>query len=122
MGMPLASRGGSHPARGKEHSQPPEVVTYLLAPTAVQEFLNFLEPEDGMLHPMEEGALPGYGTCHRGVVLVQWWVVQVLHKDLINDVYLKSKWVPWSACHRPCPADMASVEGGILQGMQIRAE
>lgn len=72
-------------------AQPPEAVTYLLAPIAVQEFLDLLESEDGMLDPVEEGTLPAYGARHRRVVLVQRRVVQVVYEDLINDVDLKRR-------------------------------
>lgn len=77
-------------------------MTYLLAPFTVQEFLDLLEPEDGMFDPVEEGALPADGARHRRVILVQRWAVQVLHKDLINDVNLKSEWALWSASRGPC--------------------
>lgn len=85
-------------------------VTYLLAPLAVQEFFHLHEPKDGVLDPVEERPLPAYRACHRRVVLVQRRVVHVLHKDLVNDINLKSKRVPLSAS-RALPAG----QGGGLK-------
>ena len=47
-----------------------------------------------MLDPKEQGPFPVDCTCYRRVVLTQWRVVQVLNKEFINYVDLKSnqKW------------------------------
>lgn len=90
-------------------------MTYLLAPLTVQEFLDLHEPKDGVLDPVEEGPLPAYGACHGRVVLVERRVVQVLLKDLINDINLKSKQVPLSASQA-----LPARQGGGLKGANMR--
>lgn len=44
-----------------------------------------------MLDPKEQGPFPVDCTCYWRVIFVQWWVVQVLNKEFINYVDLKSE-------------------------------
>lgn len=43
-----------------------------------------------MLNPEEQRPFPVDCTCYRGMVLIQWGVVEVLNKDFVNYVNLQS--------------------------------
>lgn len=66
---------------------------YLLSSLAVQDLLDLLKAEDGVLNPEEERALPVDRARHRGLALAQRRVVEVLDEDFVDDVDLKKRQV-----------------------------
>ena len=69
----------------------------LLALLTFQHLAHLLEAQDGALNASEEQALPGYGSCHQGLV-VQWRLLFVCIKVPTNHVHLPNP-KPRQKCH-----------------------